>query len=261
VSRPDGRHGGDAAVAWVTTGPARRNDPEEGRALGDEALTPPTLVEAPRGACGERRAGRRARSRGRRRGKEPQESSSPLGGGPLVESFEPPRTRRVGSTPARSKVEGGRAAAERRHGPRRGCSAARSADEVDTTARSERPHLRRGSRPPAPRGASPRWVSTAASRQGRPGKRAGSRGPEARSEQSSGGAKPRRAPARRARETGRREHGFVGGGRLRSRPSCRTEVSPVREAQGDGDCAARRARNGARAPVGIQATARGRGRR
>jgi hypothetical protein len=98
-------------------------DPQERRALGDEALE----------RSGERRhrlrlerdvnevetapgSARRAKSRGRRRGKEPQESNSSLADGSLVESFEPPRTRGTRVT-AGSKVVGGRVVAERRHVP------------------------------------------------------------------------------------------------------------------------------------------------
>ncbi len=222
-SRPDGRHGGDATVAWVTTRPATRDRPGGGSGPRRRGAHPSDDLRHPSRGVGVAGTAHGARSRGRRGGRKPQESSSPHGGGPLVESFTPPRATGDPFHTGRSKVEGGRAAAERRHGPARGCPARRSADEVDTTARSERPHLLREGRPLSRRGASPRRTSTGAPRERRRGKgRRVTKGPRLDRRKALEGRSPGEQRPRRTRETGRREHGLVGGGRLRSRRSRRT---------------------------------------
>jgi hypothetical protein len=145
----------------------------------------------------------------------------------------------------RPKVEGGRVVAERRHVPIR----SRPAGRMPTRSRrSQGRHgftWRRGER------------SSSSRRLARGGRNGppGHEGPEARSEEGSGGAKPRRATAAGGRFGDRGRYGFAGGSRLRSSRS-RNVATPGWASRVRAPRKPRlRGGNGVRAPVGNQATA------
>jgi hypothetical protein len=157
---------------------------------------------------------RRAKARGRRGGRKPQESNPSHGDGSLIETLHTSEDHAPGDTFTGAKVEGGR-------------SCRREAARVEP--RSLRSSTRR-------RGRRDREVVTASpggegsllsssrtlARGGRNGP-SGQRGHEARSEQGSGGAKAQESIGREHRSSVTR-YGFAEGRRLRSRRS------PVRSA-------------------------------
>jgi hypothetical protein len=137
----------DRTADTVTTrrpsqgGPQVTIDPEEGRALGDEALTPPVHPARgqPRVSNGPGVDAHLQGREGTEEARNPRRARSSVlftgGRWELVESFTPPRITGAGSRRG-PKVEGGRAAVERRHAPVRSRPAGR------TPTRSWRPRGR-----------------------------------------------------------------------------------------------------------------------
>lgn len=170
-----------------------------------------------------------ARSRGHRGGTKPQESTPASRRRELVEIFTPPRTADHRFISGDPKVEGGRAVAERRHGPVRSSPADR------TPTRSGRPQGR--SDFTWRRGVAPFAIAVLA--------RGGRNGPLGHERvRDSTGSKLWRGKAHESTGRGvsakaaRRAHGLAGGGKLRSSRSHRNGVTPVRGIQDVGEVVA-----------------------